>query len=265
MPNHLRCPHCGYSAEDAKLHGDHSLCGGVIPTADHTTDRAATLAAIRERRAADPLWPDGYNADVEWLWSEAELIPWFLAEVDWLERENTVLRNDVVAACERVAAQSALLSGRAEKPDATVERLRQERDNLEALIKTPGQLPANPLTEYWIKCLEDRDAAKAEVKHVEECLGFTQSERDRWRQRAEVAENGAAALRAALVHVKRHVSSEAVMDYIDEHLDTDAGARVLAVVEAAKAWLHAPKSLRDDEPDPDAVLCEAVAEMEGKP
>lgn len=31
MSSHARCPECGYTAEDAALHRDHHLCGGIIP------------------------------------------------------------------------------------------------------------------------------------------------------------------------------------------------------------------------------------------
>lgn len=30
--NPPRCPTCGYTAEDAMIHGDHALCSGTIPT-----------------------------------------------------------------------------------------------------------------------------------------------------------------------------------------------------------------------------------------
>ena len=29
-----RCPKCGYSQQDADLHGDHYLCDGAIPTGE---------------------------------------------------------------------------------------------------------------------------------------------------------------------------------------------------------------------------------------
>ena len=29
-----RCPECGYTEADAKLHGDHHLCPGTIPAAN---------------------------------------------------------------------------------------------------------------------------------------------------------------------------------------------------------------------------------------
>ena len=29
--NEPRCPDCGYTVEDAKLHGDHHLCSGAVP------------------------------------------------------------------------------------------------------------------------------------------------------------------------------------------------------------------------------------------
>ena len=36
MADDLRCPECGYSQEDADLHGDHGLCLGKIPKPEHT-------------------------------------------------------------------------------------------------------------------------------------------------------------------------------------------------------------------------------------
>lgn len=43
-----RCEHCGYSAEDSKLHGDHYLCGHPIPelTAFDCAARNLNLTAV---------------------------------------------------------------------------------------------------------------------------------------------------------------------------------------------------------------------------
>ena len=35
VPDEARCPECGYSAEDARIHGDHKLCKGKLPNASH--------------------------------------------------------------------------------------------------------------------------------------------------------------------------------------------------------------------------------------
>ena len=50
--NELRCSDCGYTEEDAKLHGDHHLCAGAIPGPKLRTSSGASDAPTEADEAA---------------------------------------------------------------------------------------------------------------------------------------------------------------------------------------------------------------------
>jgi hypothetical protein len=61
MSDNLRCPVCGYSQEDADIHGDHGLCLGKIPTAmtcDNCGD-SRTIPGSVHHVVAGQFMPDG--------------------------------------------------------------------------------------------------------------------------------------------------------------------------------------------------------------
>lgn len=49
-----RCPHCGYTEEDAKVHGDHHLCKGRADAPWNKKPWQGSASEFMEKQFADP-------------------------------------------------------------------------------------------------------------------------------------------------------------------------------------------------------------------
>ncbi len=101
MSEPARCPSCGYTKEDAALHGDHHLCKGTIPGTKQTVYRVS-LAEINKLRADRDALLAAAESALQWMALNTPFPldpnnpdPLFYAMADAMDKQRERLREAI--------------------------------------------------------------------------------------------------------------------------------------------------------------------------